>query len=361
MNTPTISIIVPTYNEALNIEKLLDRLHGVLNDIEHEVIVVDDDSPDRTWEIVEKRSKVDLRLRVIKRKDRGLSKAVIAGFDKARGDLMGVIDADLQHDERILPDMVAMADSAPIVVGSRYTTGGAVGDWKFNRRLKSWVATKLAALILNVSISDPMSGFFIVRREIYHRIKFKLNPEGFKILLEILFQANVDVAEIPYHFRSRLAGESKLSSRVVIEYLKQLIRLRRTNGIPTGFIKYCLVGASGVIVDMLVFGLGSQLLRLSAPFAGTFSTQVAVISNFILNNAWTFSERNDQPVFSRFIKYQATCFIGIVIKFFTLLICVKIFYLNPYLANGVGIIFVVFINFILSKLWVWKAQREIRE
>ncbi|HOW42767.1 MAG TPA: glycosyltransferase family 2 protein [Candidatus Omnitrophota bacterium] len=357
MNNPLISIIVPTYNEAQNINELLNRVHAALNGIEHEIIVVDDDSPDKTWEIAENRSKADSWVRVIRRKDRGLSKAVVAGFNEAKGELLGVIDADLQHDERILPEMIKKIEVAPIVVGSRYVEGGGVGDWKLDRKIKSWLATKVAALILNVSVNDPMAGFFIVKKDVYQRVKEKVNPQGFKILLEILYHANVAVAEVPYQFRTRLAGESKLSSKVVIEYFKQVIRLRSTNPVPEGLIKYSIVGGSGVLVDMLAFGISSHFLKIPVAFSGIISSQVAIFTNFILNDVWTFESQREQPLYVRFAKYEATCFIGIIIKFFVILLTVNIFRFNPYLANGIGIILVVFSNFIFSKLWVWKTQK----
>ncbi len=249
-----VSIIVPTYNEARNINELLDRVHASLQDFSHEIIVVDDDSPDKTWEIVEKRSLKDGWLRIIRRKeDKGLSKAVLEGFNNARGRIMGVMDADLQHDEGILPDMVRNTKNSPIVIGSRYVKGGGVGDWSRVRRFKSWLATLISALFLNVSVHDPMSGYFLITKDLYEKIKHRISPQGFKILLEILYFSPSEAVEVPYNFRTRVAGESKLTSKVALEYLAQVFRLRMSSPLPRGFIKYCIVGFSGVFVDMFIF------------------------------------------------------------------------------------------------------------
>jgi len=357
---PYISIIVPTYNESQNINELLNRVHDALHNIEHEIIVVDDDSPDMTWKIVEDRIKIDSKVRIIRRKnDRGLSRAVVAGFNAAKGNLLGVIDADLQHDERILPEMIKKTDTASIVIGSRYVKGGGVGDWQFSRRIKSWLATKIAALILNIAVNDPMAGFFVINKETYQKIRNKINPQGFKILLEILYHSNAEAVEVPYHFRSRSSGESKLTSKVVWEYLKQVISLRRNKPIPERFVKYCIVGSSGVIIDMIIFSFTFELLLLPASFSGVISSQIAIFSNFIFNDLWTFSGRQGEKLISRFIKYEVTCFVGVIIKFCLILFMVNILNINPYSANGFGIVMVIFTNYIFSKLWVWKNHQPM--
>ena len=158
---PLVSVIVPTYNEAENINILLDRVHNVLKNYYHEIIIVDDNSPDRTWELVLKRRETEEWLRLIKRKsDKGLSKAVVEGFEKSRGQYLAVIDADLQHDERILPSLIEQVRFVPIAIGSRYMKGGDITDWPLARRIFSFLATQFASLLLNILISDPMSGFF---------------------------------------------------------------------------------------------------------------------------------------------------------------------------------------------------------
>ncbi|MBK7166108.1 MAG: polyprenol monophosphomannose synthase [Candidatus Microthrix sp.] len=186
---PLLSVITPTYNEAENIVGLLERVETALAGITYEIIVVDDDSPDETWQLAEAYAEDHQRVRVLRRfHDKGLSPAVLAGMELAEGRTLGVIDADGQHDEAILAAMaerVASGD-ADICVGSRASDGGSYGDWSRSRRLVSWVATLIARLFLRVPLSDPMSGYFVISREAFEDAAPDVNPQGFKILLEFL-------------------------------------------------------------------------------------------------------------------------------------------------------------------------------
>lgn len=227
---PWVSVISPTYNEADNVSQLISEVSDVLADVEHEVIIADDNSPDGTWRRAEEIAKQNSRVTVLRRTGkRGLGFAVIEGFLAARGELVACIDADLQHDPRILPAMAAaIGPEADICVGSRYVTGGRTGEWNWLRRLESFVATRLARLFLGVTLRDPMSGFFMMRRSEFLKIYGQLNGEGFKILLEVIARSKgVRVREMPYTFRDRTAGESKLSRKVVVAYCCQLWRLHR--------------------------------------------------------------------------------------------------------------------------------------
>lgn len=224
-----LSIILPTYNEAANLPELLERISIVLKNNAFEVIVVDDDSPDNTWEAAERLKKQYPMLRVIRRVGRrGLASAVVEGFGAATGDVFVVMDADLQHDPVIIRDLLArIADGADIAVASRYVEGGSVGSWIRGRRLLSRMATFLARSLPPVSVSDPMSGFFAIRRTAYERVADRLRPSGFKILFEILAflpHATV-VAELPLVFEERRHGSSKLSLRVEMIFLWQMLRI----------------------------------------------------------------------------------------------------------------------------------------
>ena len=358
MNNIKLSLIVPTYNEADNINVLLDRVHAALKDFSHEIIVVDDDSPDKTWKIVEDRCKNENWIRLIRRTtDRGLSKAVIEGFNTAKGELLGVIDADLQHDETILPDMIAESERASIVVGSRYVQGGGIGDWSLIRRTKSWLATQFASLLLNIGVKDPMAGFFIVKRDIYEKIRDKTNPQGFKIPLEFLYLANCQVIEVPYCFKTRKAGESKLTSRVVLEFFLQVLRLRMKNPLPIGFLRYSIVGLSGVLVDASIFWLLLTSRVLPVELGGMISGQSAIISNFLLNDNWTFcTRRGNRSLFNRFWRFEITCLVGLIIKVVIISITVRQLGINPIIGNFAGISMAISSNFIFSKLWAWKNE-----
>jgi len=226
------SLIIPTYNEAENIETLLDVLTKIFkqNKINYEIIVVDDDSPDKTWRIVKKFSIKNKNVKLIHRKnERGLSSAVLRGFEKARGDFIGVCDADFSHDYNILPRMIKELEAYELVVGSRKIKGGGVENWPLKRRITSFVATMLAKIFLGVKLKDPMSGYFVFTRKFYNKVKNNLNAEGmsYKILLEMYVKGKPKkFKEVPFVFKDRTKGESKLSGDVIKSYLKTLWRLK---------------------------------------------------------------------------------------------------------------------------------------
>ncbi len=227
-----LSVIAPTYNESENVVPLIMELQSVLRGIRYEIVICDDNSPDRTWARAEEISKGDPRVRVLRRtRDRGLARAVVDGFSLAQGKAVACIDADLQHDPAILPKMLqTLEEGADLVVGSRYVAGGGTANWNWRRRFTSWSATKMAEWLLGVKLRDPMSGYFLLRREDFLRVRQVLNPNGFKILLEVAARLKPSrVREIPYTFRLRAAGKSKLSSRVIFAYLGQLWRLYRAS------------------------------------------------------------------------------------------------------------------------------------
>jgi len=220
------SLVIPTYNEKGNIKPLLDAVSKTLDGLDYEVIVVDDDSPDGTAAEVLNYRVQNKRVRlIVRRKDKGLSSAVVAGFERARGEVLGVMDADLSHDHRVLPEMIdQVVEGFDMCIGSR----AGVEGWGFKRKLISRSAALLARTLLGVSISDPMSGFFVVKREVFERVRDELNPLGYKIMLEVFYRARpLKVSEVFYVFNDRVHGESKLSNKVVKDYLKQLMSLRK--------------------------------------------------------------------------------------------------------------------------------------
>jgi len=228
-----LSLIIPTYNEKDNIISLLDEITETLGpDEAFEIIVVDDDSPDLTWNIVEEYALRNKRVKIIRRKDvKGLSGAVIAGFIHAQGEFLGVMDADLSHDCRILPRMIAAVgeEGFDLAVGSRRIPGGGADKWPWYRKVFSNIATAAAKQVLNdMTLNDPMSGYFVIKRELFENIKDKINPRGYKILLEICSVAKPrKIKEIPFIFKDRRQGYSKLTLKVVFEYVQMLYQLRR--------------------------------------------------------------------------------------------------------------------------------------
>lgn len=228
------SIVIPTYNEKENISELILRLEKLFEGSHYEIIVADDDSPDLTWSVVDEIFKRNDRVSCLRRVDRerGLSASVVDAFDIAKGEFLAVIDGDMQHDESFLPPMFETAKSADLVLGSRFAPGGEIeGGWPWHRLFFSKCASLAARLALGVSVSDPMSGYFVVRAEVYRKVRGDLDPKGFKILLEILHWStlrleNARIAEVPIKFRPRIAGESKLGVGVVWAYLASLLRMR---------------------------------------------------------------------------------------------------------------------------------------
>jgi len=222
------SLIIPTFNERQNIVPLLERLRPIVAPFSFEIIVVDDASPDGTAAAVRNFMTTHPWVKLIERqRDRGLSSAVLRGFEAATGDMLGVMDADGSHDETILPMLLrAVGDGAELAIGSRRVPGGGADHWPWYRRLMSNVATSLTKWVLRVSMADPMSGYFVLRRVLYERSRYLLAAEGYKILLEFYCHGNpTKVVEIPFIFKDRRQGQSKLTLRVMLQLLKSLWRL----------------------------------------------------------------------------------------------------------------------------------------
>jgi dolichol-phosphate mannosyltransferase len=248
-----LSLILPTFNEAQNLPELLRRVHAAASPAE--TIVVDDDSPDKTWQVAEGLKAEYPNLRVIRRVGKkGLSSAVVDGCDAATGDVLVVMDSDLQHDPAIVGALSKEIEGgAGVAVASRYREGGSVGEWVRGRRWLSNIGTFLARKLPNVETTDPMSGFFAVRADLYRAARPLLVPEGFKILFELLaaLPKGTPIAEVPLVFLPRLHGESKLSLAVQVQFLKQSFRIvLRKIGVtaPRAFAFLTLVLAAVFIV-----------------------------------------------------------------------------------------------------------------
>jgi dolichol-phosphate mannosyltransferase len=230
-----LSVIVPTYNEAANVELLVTALADALKNVDYEILIVDDDSPDLTWQRASEIAQSNSRLRVIRRTTSpGLAASVIDGFNQAQGTAVACMDGDLQHDpETLVPMLAQLEKGSSLVVASRYVRNGSTDTWNPLRKLESFIATKLAQYLVGVKLHDPMSGFFMMRRADFLTVRDRLRAQGFKVLLEIV--ANLEtgsVAEVPLRFRPRVAGVSKLTGRVAISYVAQLLRLSRTSRMP---------------------------------------------------------------------------------------------------------------------------------
>jgi dolichol-phosphate mannosyltransferase len=294
---PELSIIVPTRNERDNVRPLYDGLDRALRGIDWEAIFVDDDSQDGTPEAVCRLATEDRRVRCIQRIGRrGLASACVEGILASSAVYVAVMDADLQHDERLLPNMLGILKSEPVidaVVGSRYVEHGSIGIWSRQRAWLSGLATHLARSILRVTIADPMSGFFMVRREAFQASVRRLSSIGFKILLDILASSPrpLRVKEIPFHFRERDAGESKFDALIGWEYLMLLADKVVGHIIPIRFVLFALVGGLGLLVHLAILWFCLNPMQLSFEPSQAIATSVAIIGNFTLNNLLTYHDR----------------------------------------------------------------------
>lgn len=296
LQTLDLAVIVPTYNEIANVEKLAELVSDALAPLRFEIIFVDDHSPDGTAQAVRDLSLQNASVRCLERVGRrGLSSAVIEGIMATSAPVAAVIDGDLQHDETRLALMLQRLhqENADIVVGSRYMDGGGFGDWSAQRRRMSEVATKLSKMLTGVVLSDPMSGFFMVKTASFRERVSDLTGVGYKILLDILSARGpaMNVQEIPYEFRTRQAGESKLDNKVLLEFAELLIARSVGRWLPTKFIMFSMVGAFGVIVHMAVLSSLFATAALAFATAQAVATLVAMTVNFFVNNFFTYFDR----------------------------------------------------------------------
>ncbi len=318
-----LSVIVPTYNERLNVAELVRRLDATLAGRRWEAVFVDDDSPDGTADAVRALAQTDPRVRCLQRLGRrGLSRAVIEGVLSSSAPCIAVIDADLQHDEAALPAMLARlegGDGQPpvdLVVGSRYAAGGSLGAWDAERARMSRLATALANRLVPTGLSDPMSGFFVMRRASFDQSVRQLSGEGYKLLLDLLASAPTPLrlAEVPYTFRPRTAGESKLDSAVLWEFSLLLIDKKFGHWIPARFLLFSLVGISGVFIHFAVLMLLFRALDVAFTTAQALATFTAMTSNYALNNSLTYRDQRHRGLgwWRGLLSFYAICGAGVV-------------------------------------------------
>lgn len=289
-----LSIVVPTYNERGNLPELVRRLGAALQGIAWELVIVDDDSPDGTAELARDMYVRDPRVRCVRRIGRrGLSSACIEGMLATSAPYVAVMDGDLQHDPALLVTMLGAlrAAEADLVIGSRYMAGGSVGDWNDQRIRISRIATWLSSLVTHRPVSDPMSGFFALRRDVLDSCVRSLSSLGFKILLDIIASSSpsVRIKEVPFTFGERLSGESKLSANVAWEYLLLLCDKLVGRYVPVRFLAFAAIGALGVGVHFIVLTAVFKALGLSFAISQGTATAVAIAFNFSVNNLLTYS------------------------------------------------------------------------
>jgi dolichol-phosphate mannosyltransferase len=312
-----LAVIVPTFNERANVAAVAERVAACLDGVAYELIFVDDDSPDGTADAVRALAQADGRVRCLQRIGRrGLSSACIEGMLASSAPYLAVMDADLQHDETLLPRMLAAMreDSADIVVGSRYTETTEVPGWNRRRVAISRLSTWLAHRLLRAEVSDPMSGFFMLRRETFQASVRDLSGIGFKILLDLLASTPepVRVRELPYRFRTRLAGESKLDARAAQDFLMLLLDKTVGRWVPPRFILFAAVGGLGLFVHLAVLALLLKGLGVGFVASQSAATLVAITFNFALNNELTFRDRRltGRRWFAGLLSFAVACSVG---------------------------------------------------
>lgn len=316
-----LAIIVPTLNERDNVGSLVDALEQALPGVAWEVIFVDDDSPDGTADAVRALARRDARVRCLQRiARRGLSSACIEGMLASAAPYLAVMDADLQHDEGLLPELYARlrADEVDLVVASRYMAGASTGDLAGMRVRISRLACWLSRLVLKTELTDPMSGFFVLRRELLERAVHRLYGRGFKILLDLFASTDGQVrfVEVPYRMRARRAGESKLGFQVILDYLMLLINKLFGRLVPARFFLFGAVGLSGVAVHLGVLAAVYRLDEGRFVLAQIAATWAAMTSNFLLNNLITFRDRRlvGLDMLRGLLSFYLTCGVGAVLS-----------------------------------------------
>ena len=354
-----VSVIIPTYNEAENLPILIPQIFKIMhqNKLKAEVIIVDDDYPDRTWEIAQKLSS-NLNMKVIRRiNEKGLSSAVLEGFKHTESEILTVMDADLSHAPERIPEMVKLIQTgaADMVIGSRYIKNGKLKDWSYFRKFISKCATYMAKIVCD--LRDPMSGFFSFKKQILNGVK--LNPKGFKIGLEIIIKGNLkNITEIPITFTDRKFGESKLNQKVIFDYVFHLLALfSHKNPGPLEFFKFCLVGISGVFVNLFFYALMIYSFKISYLIAATISFCIAVSSNYYLNLNWTFRKNAVSPRGESYIKFVIISLVGYILNISVLYILVEKCGFHELISQLIAIIAATLNNFLGSKMWAFKKIR----
>jgi dolichol-phosphate mannosyltransferase len=293
---PELSIIVPTFNEHDNIQELMRRVRACLPEAAWEVIFVDDDSPDGTADLVRTLASEDSRIRCIQRIGRrGLSSACVEGMLSSSAPYLAVIDADLQHDERLLPRMLEalQAEDTDIVVGSRYAAGGGVGDWQASRARLSRIATRISRALVPAQLTDPMSGFFMMRRAVFTDAQRRLSTLGFKILTDLFASSPRELRfkELSYTFGARYAGVSKFDSASAWDYAMLVLDKLVGRWVPVRFLAFSIVGSLGVVVHFAVLWVAFTGLKNSFVVSQGVAITSAMTFNFAVNNLLTYHDR----------------------------------------------------------------------
>jgi dolichol-phosphate mannosyltransferase len=361
LRTPELSVVAPTFKERGNVAELVRRLDASLAGIAWEIIFVDDNSPDGTSDAVKEIARRDARVRCLRRVGRrGLAGACIEGMLSSAAPFVAVIDADLQHDEKVLPDMLAKLRSGEtdLVAATRYVAGGSAASFSEGRGAISRLATRLTHRLVGTPLSDPMSGFFMMRRDRFDEIAPRLSPAGFKILLDIAATggSKLRIAEQPYSFGERFEGESKFNAQIGVEFLGLLLAKMTGDFVDPRFIFFAIVGTIGLAVHLTVL---FTALGLGEPFraAQVIATLAAMTSNFLLNNELTYRDRRLKgfALARGFVLFCLVCSVGVLAN---VDLASWLYVERPiwWVAGAIGAVMSVLWNYAMSTLFVWRAR-----
>jgi len=359
---PELSVVVPTFNERSNVPLLVPRLQRPLDGVDWEVIFVDDDSPDGTAAAVRTLGENDARVRCIRRIGRrGLAGACLEGMLASQARFVAVMDADLQHDETLLTDMLARLrpGDVDLAVASRYVGAGSAAGLAGRRASYSRWSTELAKRLLRVQLSDPMSGFFMLRRAAVEALAPALSSQGFKILLDIAASARgtLRIAELPYVFRERQHGESKLDARSVLDFFALVLGKLTNDAVSFRFLMYCLVGLTGVFIHMAALTVAVDLAGLGFGAAQSAATVMAIVWNFVLNNAVTYRDQRlaGWAFLTGLARFEVICAVG-AISNVGVATWIYGFDRRWWLAGLAGALMGAAWNYLVSAAFVWRSR-----
>jgi len=358
---PELSVVVPTFEERDNVPLLVDKLARTLAGVDWEVVFVDDNSPDGTAAVARKIGESDVRVRCVRRIGRrGLAGACIEGMLASQAKYVAVMDADLQHDETLLTTMLErLRGGADLAVASRYVEGGsAAGLSGSGREQASKFSTEIARRLLGVTLSDPMSGFFMMRRDRFEELAPQLSSQGFKILLDIVATArgSLRIAELPFVFGERQHGESKLDTRVALDFAALILAKLTNDTVSFRFLLFCLVGLTGIAIHMAVLqfavGFGTRF-----GIAQTIATFAAITWNFVLNNMFTYRDQRlaGWSFVTGLIGFQVICAVGAISN---VGIASVIYRYDPdwWIAGLGGALMGAVWNYVVSAAFVWRQR-----
>ena len=361
---PELAIVIPTLNERDNVPIMVERLNRALAGISWEAIFVDDDSPDGTADVVRALARRQPNIRCLQRLGRrGLSSACIDGILASAAPYAAIMDGDLQHDENLLPVMLAKlkAEGLDIVVASRHIAKGSLGDLERSRVMISDFANRLGRLVVKAELTDPMSGFFMVKREAFTETMRALSGQGFKILLDLFASTPrpLAFAEVPLNFRQRLYGESKLDAMVAWEYLMLLLQKLVGPAVPVRFLLFSMIGGLGIGTHLLTLWFGTHVLLVAFAPAQAAATMVAMTGNFLLNNLFTYRDRRlrGRRLLTGLLSFYAVCGAGAAANVGVASYLADI-HNSWWLAGLAGAAVSVVWNYAMSSIFTWSPRRS---